>query len=75
MTIPEPVRAWAWHTARVGLVLAAIAAITAVGALLLLATAYAIVGYGSWLIPAALLGVAVLVVGTVSWLRAGKARP
>lgn len=74
-TIPEPVRAWAWHTARAVLILTALAAVVAVGSVLLYATAYAISGHGSWLPPLLLLGGAVLVVGTVTWLRAGRTRP
>jgi hypothetical protein len=73
--IPEPVRAWAWHTLRALAVLAALAATVTVGSLLLLSTAYAIAGHGNWLLPATIAVVGVLATGTVTWLKADKTRP
>lgn len=74
-TVNEPFRAWAWHIARAAVILIVAAAIVAAGSAFLLTTAYAIAGHGSWLIPGGFLVAAVVAAGTVTWWRAGKARP
>jgi hypothetical protein len=73
--IPEPARAWAWHTARVLAALVALTVILTAGALLILTIAHAIAGTAPWWIPAGLVGLGGLLGGTASWWLAGGQRP
>lgn len=75
MNLPEPARALGWHIARAVAVITATGVLVAYGALLILATGYAVAGNLPWWIPTLLLAGIAVPVGAATWWRAGRLRP
>lgn len=73
--LSEPARALGWHLARAALILTALAFTVAYGAVLVVALATALAGYGPWWIPAAMVAALTLPIGAVTWWWAGMERP